>query len=240
MTSTPAKQAHLSLVKKNSLTGQDQLNNMVVLERRCSSQPGTVGWSERCNLVHCRGEAVMICHATTLVSSCALSEAYIGESPCRLADRSSGPVARTRCGWYSLHRRTWSTWFWLLTLSVSFSSPSMTALVLDSGIIFKNPCLITRDSHRASLVPFENACRCPDPRACYTSSDHHSATSYLYCEDFLHAQIFHVSLLNTCPFFRFNWFAIIWTDNRRSPHTTYLTCSTLNSVLLVEGLPLLE
>ena len=52
-----------------------------------------------------------------------LSKAKAAESLCRLADWSSGPVARTHCGilW---HRRMWSTWLWLLILTVLLSLAS--------------------------------------------------------------------------------------------------------------------
>ena len=82
------------------------MNREVVPVRRCSSRPGTAGCSGRCEQVHCRGEAATICPATTLVSSRALSEANAAGSLCRLADWSSGSVAKThygRCLWY---RRT--------------------------------------------------------------------------------------------------------------------------------------
>ena len=55
------------------------------------------GCSGRCEQVHCRGEAATVCPATTLVSSHALNEAKAAGSLCRLADWSSGPVARTHC-----------------------------------------------------------------------------------------------------------------------------------------------
>ena len=89
---------------------------------------------------------------------------------CRLADWSSGPVARTHCGilW---HRRMWSTWLWLLILTVLLSLASATSETSadSSGIWFlghtQNPCLTTSDDYKASLVQFEDARWCPDTPA---------------------------------------------------------------------------
>ena len=128
--------------KEKSHTEQDQVNREVVPVRRFSSQPGTAGCSERCEQVHCHGEAAMICPATTLVSSCALSEAKAAGSLCRLADWSSGPVARTHCGRYFWHRRTWSTWLWFLILTTSETRWQLWRLVSWS---YSDPCLITSD-----------------------------------------------------------------------------------------------
>ena len=41
-------------------------------------------------------------------------------------------------------------------------------------------------------------------------------------------------------FYMSSWLATIWRVKRQSPYTTYLTCSTLTSVLLVEDLSLLK
>ena len=49
-----------------------------------------------------------------------------------------------------------------------------------------------------------------------------------------------VIIFQTLSFFKSIWLAIIRTVNRQSPCTTCFTHSTLTSVLLVEGLPLLE
>ena len=107
-----------------------------------------------------------------------LSKAKAAGSLCRLADWSSGPVARTHCGilW---HRRMWSTWLWLLILTVLLSLASaMSETSADScGIWFpghtQNPCLTTRDDYKASLVRFEDARWCPDTPAGGAPSDHH-------------------------------------------------------------------
>ena len=63
--------------------------------------------SGRCEQVYFQGEAATICLATTLVTY----------SPYRLANWSSGLVARICYGRCPSHQRTWSTWFWLLILS---------------------------------------------------------------------------------------------------------------------------
>ena len=84
---------------------QDQMNREVISVWRCSSRPESVGCSGRCKQVHSRGEAAMFCPATTHVSSHTLSKAYAEGSPCRLAESSSGPVAKTRCGQCSSYLR---------------------------------------------------------------------------------------------------------------------------------------
>ena len=140
--------------------------------RWCSSRPGTAGCSGHWEQVHCRGEAATICPATTLVSSCALNEAKAAGSLCRLADWSSGPVARTHCGRCLWHRRTWSTWLWLSILTVLLSSASVTSETsTDSSGAWFLGC--TQKSihqwwlHKASLVQFEDARWCPDtPSTC--------------------------------------------------------------------------
>ena len=76
---------HWAWGKEKSNTEQDQVNREVVPVRLCSSPPGTAGCAGRCEQGHCRGEAAMICPATTLVSSRALSEANTTGSLCRLA-----------------------------------------------------------------------------------------------------------------------------------------------------------
>ena len=93
--------------KEKKSPEQDQVNREVVPVRWCSSRPGTAGCWGRCEQVHCGGEAATICPATvTLVTSRALSEAKAAGSLCRLADWSSGPVARTHCGRCLWYRRT--------------------------------------------------------------------------------------------------------------------------------------
>ena len=115
----------------------------------------------RCELVHCRGEAATICPATTLVSSRALSEANAAGSLCRLADWSSGPVARTHC----LTSKNVIN----MTLTFDFDClaffglvdigdfHSVTSLALGFLVILKNPWL-----YEASLVQFEDARWWPD------------------------------------------------------------------------------
>ena len=66
--------------KKKSHAEQDQVNREAVPVR-----PGTDGCSGQCEQVLCRGEAVRICPATTLVSSRTLSDAEAAGSLCRLA-----------------------------------------------------------------------------------------------------------------------------------------------------------
>ena len=170
--------------KEKSHTEQDQVNREVVPVRRCSSRPGTAGCSGRCEQVHCRGEAATICPATvTLVTSRALSEAKAAGSLCRLADWSSGPVARTHCGRCLWHRRTWSTWLWLLILTVLLSSASATSETStdSSGAWFPGRTQNWFMSHHqwwlyeASLVQFEDARWWPDTPAGGAPSDHHSA-----------------------------------------------------------------
>ena len=131
---------------KKSHAEQDQVNREFFPIWQCSSRPGTAGCSGHCQQVLCRGEAVGICPATTLVSSRALSEAKAAGSLCRLAGWSSGPVARTYCGRCLWHRRTWSTWLWLLILTLAFFGTVQWQLWrLVFWIILKNPCLITSD-----------------------------------------------------------------------------------------------
>ena len=168
--------------KEKGHTEQDQVNREVVPARWCSSQPGTAGCSERCEQVHCHGEAAMICPATTLVSSCALSEAKAAGSPCRLADWSSGPVARTHCGRCLWHRRIWSTWLWLLILTVSVAFFSLCDIRdfywqlwhlvsrLYSKIHISSPLMTLRSKSGSVWRQW-----CPDTPACGASSDHHSA-----------------------------------------------------------------
>ena len=49
-----------------------------------------------------------------------------------------------------------------------------------------------------------------------------------------------VIIFQTLSFVKSSWLAIFWTVNQQSPRTICLTHLTLTSVLLVEGLPLLE
>ena len=107
--------------KEKSHMKQGQVNREVVPARWCSSQPRTVGCSGHCEQVHCHGEAATICHATSLVSSCTLSEVNAAGSLCKLADWFSGPVARTHGGQCLSHWRMWSIWLWLLTLTALLS-----------------------------------------------------------------------------------------------------------------------
>ena len=198
MASTPSKQVPLmiplSLGKRKShmeqagdwgkkkVTWNKQVNREVVPVWQCSSQPGTAGGSGRCAQVCCHGEAATICPATTLVSSHALTEANAKGSLCRLADWSSGPVARTHCGRCLWHQRTWSTWLWLLIVTVLLSSVSATLDIFtdSSGTWFLGRTKKSMSYHQwwlyeACLVQFEDAWWCPDTPACGTPSDHHSA-----------------------------------------------------------------
>ena len=116
--------------KEKSHTEQGQVNAEVVPAWRCCSWLRTAECSGHCEHVHCHVEAATNCPATTLISSCALSEANAAGSLCKLTDWLPGPMARTHSGQCLLHQRMWSTWFWLLTLNVFFSLASVT---LDSS-----------------------------------------------------------------------------------------------------------
>ena len=88
------------------------------------------------------------CHNSRLFSH-ALSEAKAAGSLRRLAEWSSGPVARTHCGRCLWHRRTWSTWFDFWFWLSCFLRPrwgrrlQLTSLALGFRVLLKNPCLIT-------------------------------------------------------------------------------------------------
>ena len=71
---------------------QNLVNKEVVPVRWFSFWLGTVGWSGSWDQVYCHGWIAMIC----LVSSRTLSEAYPSGFPCRLADWSSSPTARSQ------------------------------------------------------------------------------------------------------------------------------------------------
>ena len=140
--------------KEKSHTEQDQVNREVVPVRRCSSWPGTAGCSGRCEQVHCRGEAATICPAATLLSSRALSEAKAAGSLCRLADWSSGPVARTTHCWSrssmtskNVINMTYDFWFWLscFVRHQRHRRLPLTALAFGFRVVLKNPCLISSD-----------------------------------------------------------------------------------------------
>ena len=136
---------------------QNLVNREVVPIQRYSSQTGITRCSGSCEQVHCRGEAAMICAATTLISSRAMMEAYSAGSPNRFADWSSGFVTRTRRKLFLLHRRMGLTWLWLLILS-SFLQPRrrrrlpLTNLKFGFQVELKRPCLITSNFNKVSLV----------------------------------------------------------------------------------------
>ena len=166
--------------KKESHTEQGQANREVVPARQFSFRPRTAGGSGHCEQVHCRGEAATICLATALVSSRALSKANAAGVVCRLADWLSGPVVRPQSRRCLSYRRMWSTWLWILTLTVllSLASQSWTlplrALVLGFRAVLKSSRLITSDwLFYASLVYVEDAQWCPDTSACGAPSAHH-------------------------------------------------------------------
>ena len=70
-----------SLRKIKSRAEQDQSNGKIIPVRRYFSQPGTARSSGHWEHIHCRGDASTICPATTLVSSYALSKAYVAGCP---------------------------------------------------------------------------------------------------------------------------------------------------------------
>ena len=116
-----------ALGKEKSHTEQGQVNRDIIPARQCTSRPRTAGCSGHCKQVHWRGETATICPVKTLVSSRALSEANATRSLRRLAYWSSGPVAKTHSGRCLSHWRMWSTWIWLLTLTVLLSLASATS-----------------------------------------------------------------------------------------------------------------
>ena len=124
--------------KEKSYMEQGQVNREAVPARRFSFRSRTVGGSGHCEQVHCRSEAATICPATTLVSSQALSEANTAGFVCRLADWLSGPVVRTQSGRCLSHRRMWSTWLWILTLTIllSLASATLDSSTESSGALF--------------------------------------------------------------------------------------------------------
>ena len=80
------------------------------------------------------------------------------------------------------HQRTWSTWLWLLILTILLSSASVTSETStdSSGAWFPDRTQKSMSHHqwrlyKASLVQFEDAQWCPDTPACGAPSDHHSA-----------------------------------------------------------------
>ena len=68
------KMSPLELGGRGSQIKQNQMNKEAVSIWQCSSQLGTTKYSERCEQVHCGGEA-----ATILLFSCALSKAYTAD-----------------------------------------------------------------------------------------------------------------------------------------------------------------
>ena len=140
----------LEVGEKKKVT-RSQLNREVLPARRFSFRPRTAEGSGHCEQAHCRGEATTIYPATTLVSSPAMCEANAAGFICRLADWLSGPVVRTQSERCLSHRRMWSTWLWILTLTVllSLASAMSESSTESSAAWFRartqNPRLITSD-----------------------------------------------------------------------------------------------
>ena len=128
--------------------GQGHMNREVVWAWWYSSWPRTARWADALSWWCSTG-----CPATTFISSQALSEANATGSLCRLTDWLSGPVARTHSGWCGWHWRMWSTWLWLLTLTILLSSASATSQFynelrcLVSGSKRISPCWSNLPSH---------------------------------------------------------------------------------------------
>ena len=173
--------SHRAWGKEQSCTEQDQVNREVVPVRQCSSQPGTAGCSGQCEQVHCRGEAATFCPAITVVSYRALSKA-------KPQDLFVTLLIDHLALWQELtvvdawHQRTWSTWLWLLILTILLSSASVTSETStdSSGAWFPDRTQKSMSHHqwwlyKTSLVQFEDAQWCPDTPACGAPSDQHSA-----------------------------------------------------------------
>ena len=133
----------------------------------CSSWSGTTQCSDCCGQVHYRYAAATICSATTLVSSCALNEAYTIGSPCRLVDWSSGAVVRTRCEQYLSHWKMWSTWLSLAIFGFSDVHRLLWCLVFGpySKMHVSLPVMTSDSVWRCSMMSYHTC----------ALSDHHLA-----------------------------------------------------------------
>ena len=211
--------------------------------------------------------------ATTLISSCTLSEANATGSLCRLADWSSGPVARTHCGPCLWHRRTWSTWLWLLILTVLNEWMNENLYIAHKKLPHKNlACsqrlaffsighvrdfhwqlwrLVSRSYskiHVSSPVmtlrsKSGSVWRC-SMMYWYTCMQHSfwspfSSLGTISAETLCMPKS-SVIIFQTLSSVKSSWLVIFRTVNQLSPRTTCLTHLMLTSVLLAEGLPLLE
>ena len=188
--------------------------------------------------MHCFGEAATVFPTTTLVSSRALSEAYTAGSPGRLADWPSGFVVRTDCRRYFLHRRTLSTWFWLLTLTVLLSSASVT-LETSTDACFPGCTQRSMFHHHKSGSVWRRS------MMSWHTSMQYSFWSSFTCLGIIYTQTFRMSkssliVVEILLFFMSGWLRIIWTVSRRLPHANSLIGATLTSILLVESLLLLD
>ena len=147
-------------------------------------------------------------------------------------------MAKTRCGSGHLHRRTWSTWHWPLTLSCFLRSRRrlrlpLTTLTIDLWVEIKNHCHRQWCVYQAIIVQFKDSWWSP---VCSAPSDHHSAILASFLCRLSSMLKYSGIFFQTLSFFMSSWFVTIWTVRYRWSLTTWVTPTTLTSVLVVEGL----
>ena len=93
-----------------------------------------------------------------------------------------------------------------------------------------------KKSHRARSIELNWLFQYNDITLCQELLNAQHTKSYYFSD----MPKFLLIIFQTLFFFMFSWLANIQTVNRWSPYTTCLSCTTLTSVLLDEGLLLLE